>query len=119
MKLHSQNELDIQSQRDIIFSMYKFCENYNIAMGYGVDWFNPQTAIKDYKIDFYELEFMKDYKTSFSAIIDGKGAKPTLDIRFTDEGIKKLIANNDLIVQEIKNQFNEIIGDLKDEELLI
>ncbi len=108
-----------QRNNNLYFEMYKFCENYNIAMGYGGDWFNPQTATKDYKVNFYDLEFMKDYTTELSAVIDDEGAKPQLQIRFTDKGIYKLIELGNMeVIQAIQNCFTDIVKDLKDENII-
>ena len=64
--------------------------------------FSPEMATRFYGVDFMrELKFQEDYYTALSTTINGEGAQPSLQIYFTNKGIKKLLKTNQKMQKEI------------------
>ena len=81
----------------------------------GCEFFTPNNARKSYGVNFIDLEFTKDYETTLSATIDKEGASPSLDIRFTDKGIKKLLKSNRQMREEVENEYEGLKKEFPDE----
>ena len=70
--------------------------------------FSPEMATRFYGVDFIgELTFKEDYYTVLSTAINGDGAQPSLQIYFTNKGIKKLLKTNEKMQKEINDLWEE------------
>lgn len=96
-----------------LYQRFLEMQDYYIKEGEGV-LFSPELATNLYKVDFMSLKFDRHYKTTFSAIIGANGASPSINIHFTNEGIKELIGTNSQIRQKIEDEWINYVECLED-----
>jgi uncharacterized protein YcgL (UPF0745 family) len=97
--------LEVPNSESPIFKKYLELNEKFITDGRGAI-FEPETAIKNYGVNFFELEFKKDYEVVPSVSI-GTDIKPILSMSFTDEGIKKLLKTNQKMINEVEKLYFE------------
>jgi len=73
--------------------------------------FSPEYATRDYGVNFFKLEYQKHYAPSLSVSIGADGARPDIQINFTNEGLKKLLKTNKAMIDEVNRLFDELVSD--------